>query len=93
MAREERGIIFRRGVVDSERAAMFARVVERAWPDGRVGGVRHLSPRKVRAPWADCQVTPGRSSRTVGCCDGQCHRKHTADVVERSITGKGEKVG
>ncbi len=27
------------------------------------------------------------------CCDGQCHRKDTADVVERSITGKGEMVG
>jgi len=23
---------------------------------------RHLPPRKVRAPWAGCQVTPGRNS-------------------------------
>jgi len=67
--------------------------IERAWPDGRVGGVRHLPPRKVRAPWANCQVTPGRGSRIACCCDGQCHRKRAADVVEQSITGKGEKVG
>ena len=40
----------------------FERVSEGAWPDGRVGGARHLPPRKVRAPWADCQVTPGPGS-------------------------------
>ena len=35
---------------------------------------RENAPRKVRAPWTDCQVTPGHAARR----DGQCNRKDTA---------------
>jgi hypothetical protein len=64
-----------------------------AWPDGRVGKCLSLS----------AEESPGSMGRLPGnawapqrvyarCGDGQCHRKHTADVVEQFTAGKGEMV-
>src|SRR5688572_9746123 len=52
------------------RVALYS--VHTVPPDDRVAG--SPAPRKVRAPWTRCQVTPGHAARR----DGQCHREQTA---------------